>query len=300
MSEKSRSRVTTSVAGALAQTIEICITFPLEFCKGQLQLAAQEKRQLTLKQCIKQTQADFGFKGFYRGMQFWIVGSPLRGVLKFQIYDAVANRFLRQKLDWDQKLCSSVGGFCAGLAESIFVNTPAQSVQVKMADDSRQGSAKYRGFFRCTGLVYKRYGIAGFTDGMFPTCVKGGINNIIRFGFFYSWKQAMAKDSQPLSLQMNLLGGALAGFISVLVTQPVDTVKSCMQGLERSRYPTAFHCARNIVATNGILGLYQGLQARFCRVILEQMIMFGLFEEICKVVDPFFEQKEKFGDAQKI
>lgn len=289
MSKKSRPMLQTTLASTLAQSIEVSITFPFEFLKCELQLAAQEQRKLTLMECIAQTKRDFGFKGFYRGLQVWLVGAPLRGFLKFSAYDIIANRILRQRLNFNQKSASSIGGFFAGVAEATFVTTPMLSVQVKMADDSRAGSAQYRGLARSVGLVYKNYGLIGFTDGMLTTVLKGGVNNLIRFGTFYTWKMYMADQEGNLSVKKSFQGGALAGFISVFVTQPIDTVKSCMQGLERGQFRSSLHCTQSILANHGFVGLYQGIQARFFRVVMEQSIMFGLFEEVCKVLDPVFE-----------
>ncbi len=56
---------------------------------------------------------------------------------------------------------------------------------------------------------------------------------------------------------MSLGAGAIAGAASVVVSQPIDVVKSNMQGLHGSAYSSALHCARGIFQEHGLQGLYR-------------------------------------------
>ncbi|KTF73467.1 hypothetical protein cypCar_00042668 [Cyprinus carpio] len=65
------------LAGGLAGGIEICITFPTEYVKTQLQLdeKANPPRYKGIGDCVKQTVRDHGVKGLYRGLSSLVYGS---------------------------------------------------------------------------------------------------------------------------------------------------------------------------------------------------------------------------------
>ena len=46
--------------------------------------------------------------------------------------------------------------------------------------------------------------------------------------------------------------GAVAGAISAVISQPVDTVKANMMGLDRGAYASSLDCARAIVKADGV------------------------------------------------
>ena len=69
-----------------------------------------------------------------------------------------------------------------------------------------------------------------------------------------------------------------------MVSQPIDTVKANMMGLESLRYKSAFHCARTLVEHGGVACLYHGLQPRVIRVVLEVALQFAFYEQISKLI----------------
>ncbi|GCC41401.1 hypothetical protein chiPu_0025437 [Chiloscyllium punctatum] len=63
--------------GGIAGGIEICITFPTEYVKTQLQLdeRANPPRYKGIGDCIRVTVRDHGPKGLYRGLSSLLYGS---------------------------------------------------------------------------------------------------------------------------------------------------------------------------------------------------------------------------------
>ena len=73
--------------GGITGAIEICITFPTEFVKTQLQLDEGSSRRGESRQyngvidCVKKTVQKRGFFGLYRGLSVLLYGSiPKSGV----------------------------------------------------------------------------------------------------------------------------------------------------------------------------------------------------------------------------
>lgn len=65
------------VAGGITGGIEICITYPTEYVKTQLQLDEKgaNKRYNGIVDCVKKTVNERGFFGLYRGLSVLIYGS---------------------------------------------------------------------------------------------------------------------------------------------------------------------------------------------------------------------------------
>lgn len=65
-------------AGGITGGIEICITFPTEYVKTQLQLderSGHAKRYQGIVDCVKITVRNHGFFGLYRGISVLLLGS---------------------------------------------------------------------------------------------------------------------------------------------------------------------------------------------------------------------------------
>ena len=76
--------------GGITGGIEICITFPTEFVKTQLQLDEKgTKRQYDgIADCVKKTVRAHGFFGLYRGLSVLLYGSiPKSAVRQVQDLD---------------------------------------------------------------------------------------------------------------------------------------------------------------------------------------------------------------------
>ena len=68
----------TCVAGGITGGIEICITFPTEYVKTQLQLDERSGLARRYKgpwDCVQVTRREHGFRGLYRGMSVLLCGS---------------------------------------------------------------------------------------------------------------------------------------------------------------------------------------------------------------------------------
>ncbi|CAM9887852.1 unnamed protein product [Sphacelaria rigidula] len=184
-------------------------------------------------------------------------------------------------------------GTVAGAMESAVCLTPLQNIQIKMTQDmnSPQQSRIYRGFVHALSEIPRREGLrAGFFSGLLPTVAKGAINNCIRFGLYNEMAGALRRTrgeaaDEALGPSAAFGLGAAAGAVSAVVTHPIDTVKSNLQGLSARRYSGSVDCFRQIVASSGVVGLFRGLTPRVIRVCLEIGLQFSLYDTICRYTD---------------
>jgi len=81
------------------------------------------------------------------------------------------------------------------------------------------------------------------------------------------------------------LAGGVAGAASVAGNNPIDVVKTNMQGLDAHKYNGPMDCARQIWKHEGVGGFYKGIMPRMTRVVLDVALTFTLYENIKNFMD---------------
>ncbi|ESL07831.1 citrate transporter [Trypanosoma rangeli SC58] len=228
-------------------------------------------------------------------------------------------------------------GFFAGCVETACAVGPTESVKTRMIHDSKQAFSRYQslGTFRAVLLMVREYGFRRtFYSGVSATMLKQGMNQALRFpaqkfvmdtfcceAFVAMWHPTdvtngesgggaeagvetmrqlqEARQKNPL---WNGLAGFVAGVFSVLVTQPVDVVKTHMQsgvahsaangnssraalsGSESPHRRGLRRCFRDVYSRRGISGFYAGTVARSIHVGTHVALVFTVFPVIRRVV----------------
>ncbi len=77
-----------------------------------------------------------------------------------------------------------------------------------------------------------------------------------------------------------MLAGGCAGALSVCINNPVDVVKSRMQGTNGNMYKGTFDCFKLMIKQEGFSSLFKGLSARVPRLFCSQAIQFSVYEKV--------------------
>ncbi|XP_054144725.1 tricarboxylate transport protein, mitochondrial [Melozone crissalis] len=276
------------LAGGLAGGIEICITFPTEYVKTQLQLdeKANPPRYKGIGDCVKQTVRDHGVRGLYRGLSSLLYGSIPKAAVRFGTFEFLSNRMR----DEQGRLDSTRGFICglgAGMAEAVAVVCPMETVKVKFIHDQSSPNPKYRGFFHGVREIVREQGLKGTYQGLTATVLKQGSNQAIRFFVMTSLRNWYKGDNPNKAINPFITGvfGAIAGAASVFGNTPLDVVKTRMQGLEAHKYKNTWDCAYQIMKHEGPLAFYKGTVPRLGRVCLDVAIVFIIYDEVVKLLD---------------
>lgn len=74
------------IVGGITGGIEICITFPTEYVKTQLQLDEKggSKRYTGITDCVKKTVSSHGVLGLYRGLSVLLYGSIPKSAVRLE------------------------------------------------------------------------------------------------------------------------------------------------------------------------------------------------------------------------
>uniref|UniRef100_A0A8C6SJS0 Si:dkey-178e17.1 n=1 Tax=Neogobius melanostomus TaxID=47308 RepID=A0A8C6SJS0_9GOBI len=272
----------------IAGGIEICITFPTEYVKTQLQLdeKANPPKYRGIGDCVKQTVQGHGVRGLYRGLSSLLYGSIPKSAVRFGMFEFLSNRAKDEngRLDPTKGLVCGLG---AGVMEAIVVVCPMETVKVKFIHDQTSANPKYKGFFHGVKQIVKEQGLRGTYQGLTATVLKQGSNQAIRFSVMTSLKNWYKGDDPSKAINPLVTGtfGAIAGAASVFGNTPLDVIKTRLQGLEAHKYKSTFDCAVKIMKHEGPLAFYKGTIPRLGRVCLDVAIVFIIYEEVVKVLN---------------
>jgi len=277
---------TAAIVGGVAGGIEICITYPTEFVKTQLQLDSKASKKFNGSiDCIKKTVFVDGkgpnpFK-LYRGLSPLLLFSVPKAAVRFAGFEAAKSSLFPDKKQLstvDSLICGTI----AGALEATFVVTPQENVKVKFIDDLNRKKPIYKGLVHGCRHIYGELGFRGLYAAYTATLLKQSTNQMIRFGTFVSLKNAYRGDDPDKEIPLYLSGlfGAVAGGASVLGNTPIDVVKTQMSGLDAHKYKGYADCIKQIWLKAGFTGFYAGMMPRMGRVVADVAIVFFLFDAL--------------------
>ena len=148
-------------------------------------------------------------------------------------------------------------GVIAGVVEATTCMTPMHCIQIKMQQDAMSTQPRYRGTIHAVASIIREEGFKrGLYAGLGPTVLKQAVNSCIRFTSMNELTKIRRKSlgsskpaSEPLAISETFVLGACAGALSAVVSHPIDTIKSNMQGDHsqsgrfQARPPTLVHVA---------------------------------------------------------
>lgn len=175
-----------------------------------------------------------------------------------------------------------VGGLAGVLGTSIIF--PLDMVKTRMQNMKSGTSstpALYSGPIDCFKKIVKMEGVSGLYRGLKPNLIgvmpekalKLAINDVARESFTES------NGDGKIRLWQEMASGALAGFIQVAATNPMEIVKLRMQ-LQGEAGASAKKSAATIASELGFFGLYKGIAATWSRDVPFSIVFFPLFANL--------------------
>lgn len=293
-------------AGAIAGCLEISVTFPFEYVKTQLQLqqeasslfAGADKYRNSFH-CASVTLRERGVLGLYRGGASWFLFAGPRSAVRFGTFEFLSKQTAQRGLpeSYGKATVDTANGFAAGIVEAALCQTPNQVLAIKLIhDQSPRGPKQYSGLAHVSRHIWQEHGLGGFFQGLSPAIAKGAATNAIRFFGYGHLKRLMQGPPRadgapppPLTPWQSLLAGGTAGAVSAVLTQPIDTIKANMMGLEATRFTSSWACATGLVRAGGLAALMNGVGPRVVRVFIEVGLQFSLFESVGRLIDEALE-----------
>ncbi|KEG10308.1 citrate transporter [Trypanosoma grayi] len=269
--------------------------------------------------CVNRTVQQHSPLGLYRGFFPVLLGSIPKQASRWAAYEWATDTVKSLKRaggaqQQQQKdvtlslLMMSACGFFAGCVEAVCAVAPTESVKTRMIHDAKQPCPRYSplGTVRAVQLMLQENGVRRtFYSGVGTTMVKQGLNQSLRFPAQKLFMDALCccyrstnggdrhtaqqeEERWRRSPLWNGVSGFFAGVFSVLVTQPVDVVKTQLQsGAARhagSPHMSCSCCYRAIYRQRGIFGFYAGAIARSVHVGTHVALTFTVFPVAKRVI----------------
>jgi len=230
--------------------------------------------------CFKRVIAEEGVYPLWRGNMANVLRYFPTQALNFAFKDKFKAMFARDKVKhgyFQWFLGNLAAGGFAGAASLCFVYS-LDFARTRLANDAK-GKGGERQF---NGLadVYKKTlasdGIAGLYRGFAISCV--GI--IIYRGFYFGLFDTV-KPMMPESLQKSFMASFLLGWVVTIsagiASYPLDTIRRRMMMTSGAavKYDNSMHCARVILAEEGISSFFKGAGANILRGVAGAGVLAG-------------------------
>lgn len=276
-SEKKPAKMTpgtAAIVGGIAGALEITAAYPIEFTKVIMQLYSKYN-QLGMSRVIQHTLKQDGFFGLYKGYNVMVTAGVPKAYVRFGVFEYLTQNVLTTPSLLNTTVCGAI----AGALEGLIVHTPTENLKVKLIHDRFKNPPQFRNMFHGAYRICKDQGVKGITAGAAICMCKEGSNHAIRFPLFFGLQKLFSPYFNNNVLR-DVVAGGLTGVLCVLMNQPIDTIKTNMQGLHAYKYKNTIDCVKQIVRGEGVLGLYKGLKPRVARVAIEVSVTFASFNMI--------------------
>ncbi|RDW61672.1 hypothetical protein BP5796_11564 [Coleophoma crateriformis] len=283
----------TLLAGGAAGGVESLVTYPTEYVKTQQQLLRNSAGISTspLKLFINTVRTE-GFRPLYNGAGVFCVSNASKSAVRFFTFD-LARRYLAVNPTTGRTTAigNLLAGLVAGVAESVTVVTPGETIKTKLIDDrNRHGGPQYKSTIFAIRCVFGQEGIAGLYRGVTAVTLKQSSNSVVRFtSYNFLLDQAMASWGEKRKAASSVIAGAGAGLITVYCTMPMDNIKTRLQAIGgAARYSGSWRCLTSIVKEEGILSLWKGTSPRLVRLTVSGAISFAIYEQVLTMTSSLF------------
>ncbi|GAA6006285.1 hypothetical protein JCM10207_000589 [Rhodosporidiobolus poonsookiae] len=298
-----------AVVGAVGGVVSGAVVYPLDTIKTRIQTevtallenasngpAPALKRpnapqhlphkHTTARQMALRILKEGGPRAFYRGFGANMLNSFSMQFAYFYFYTLVRGTYMKKfplaAMTTATEL--ALGALAAALGQ-IF------TIPVSVIATRQQLSQKSLSFRTAVRHILRDDGITGLWRGLKPSLVLC-INPAITYGMFERLKTVLIKPGEKMTPFKAFAIGALSKTLATVVTYPYIMAKTRLQAgagdddeeedaqhphvKKKERYNGAIDCLRQILAEEGFVGWYQGMQAQITKAVLAQALLFGI------------------------
>lgn len=274
---------------------EIFLQYPTEYLKTRQQLFqdGNDARQSPIR-LLTNTIRQHGISRLYTGSLAFCASNASKSGVRFVTFDT-ALRFMPTDDSSGKTKITLLGnlgaGLLAGMAESVLIVTPGETLKTKIIDD-QAGPRLYRSASHAIWTCFAQEGLFGLYRGVVPVTFKQSANAMVRFTsyrFFLGQMDTMfvSDSSSAFRSMKTVIAGALVGLVTVYATMPFDAVETRLQALDgHQRYRGSWDCLLSVIRNEGSFVLWRGTTPRLARLSVG---LPGLLLWWCLIIcaDPF-------------
>jgi len=262
------------LAGAVARSAAQCLMYPADVMKT----LAQTRSKI---QGLSIYEMGLG-RLVYGAITTSIMALPA-GALQFSIFP-LAKRTGRSLMPWISTTpLELMSGVCASFV-ACFVQTPQEVVKQRLQ------TGIYPSFVGGIATIARTEGVRGFFTAFAPTLARNAPTVCISFTSFSRLK-AWYEESygRPPGRAENFVLGAIGAGFAVVLTQPIDVVKTRLMTQASSKlfpYKSVSDCLTRMLREEGPLSLVRGLLPRLLYVAPFGAVQFAVNEQMRVLLRP--------------
>ncbi|KAE8009622.1 hypothetical protein FH972_006050 [Carpinus fangiana] len=268
----------------LSVAVATGVTHPIDVLKVrlQMQLVGQKGPLTGMGKLFVQVLKNEGPRSMYLGLAPALTRSALYGGLRLGLYEPS-----KYVCDWGfgstnilVKIAS--GAFSGGIATALTNPFEVLKVRLQMNPNLRRGPIGE------LQRIVSEEGIRALWKGVGPAMARAAGLTASQLATYDETKRILIKQT-PLEegFPLHLISSTVAGTVSTLITAPMDMIKTRLMLQQESKevgtYKNGFHCAYQVLLTEGPRGLYKGGLAIFARLCPQTTITFILCEKLRKL-----------------
>ncbi|KAL4202562.1 hypothetical protein AMTRI_Chr02g221700 [Amborella trichopoda] len=258
------------------------VTHPLDVVKVrlQMQLVGQKGPLTGMGKIFAEIVKIEGPQALYLGLTPALTRSLLYGGLRVGLYEP-CKYFCNLTLGSTNILVKIASGAFSGAIASALTN-PTEVLKVRLQMNSNLGKTKV---LREMQKIMSEEGIIALWKGVGPAMARAAALTASQLATYDESKQALMHwTSLKEGFNLHLISSAIAGTVGTLVTAPMDMVKTRLMMQRESKklgnYRNGFHCAYQVVVTEGPRALYKGGFTTFARLGPQTTITFLVYEKL--------------------
>ena len=278
--------------GALASCGATLFSNPFEVCKIRLQLQGELQRAghytvhyHGLLDCLFKTATNEGLRGLQRGLGTSLVHqSVLNGIrlggyqpLKLRIQDAVGV---------EGHIVNVVAGATMGVV-GAFCGSPLFLVKTRLRARSSVVAVgvqhSYRGLFHALSTIAREKGVRGLYHGSRMVCVRTAFGSAAQLPSYDASKSAAVRWTglHETDVKVHIFSSCVGSMVTVGVMNPFDVITTRCYNNDSHAYQRGWLSSmQQIVAVEGLPGLYKGSMALWSRLAPHTIITFVLLEKV--------------------
>jgi len=273
-------------AGSAASVAEI-FSIPMDTTKVRLQLqgenvvtkgSSQPLKYRGMVHAMATITKEEGVQSLFRGLNAGIQRQICFCGIRIGLYDSV-RKLYGDTGEGKPKVIVKILASITTASSAVLMFQPTEVVKIRM--QAAGANQIYSGAFAAYSTIAKTEGMKGlwrgYTTNIFRlsvvNCTEIVVYDIIKSYVLY--KQLMY-DNVPL----HLLSAIGAGFVSCIVTSPIDVVKTRFVNSKAGSYRSPIHCAYYLFKENGPTAFYKGCVPSFMRFSSWAVVFFLSYEQI--------------------
>ena len=266
-----------AVAGAVAGTLVSLVLHPVDTVKVAIQADRGARRSVgaVVATMLKQR----GAFGLYSGLSASLASAAPISALYTASYEAAKLKLAPLFSEDRQWVAHCAAGGAASVATS-FVYTPSECVKQRC---QVSGNVKA---WQAARMIVRESGVGGLYKGWTAVLCRNIPQSAIKFFVFEKLMRAVYASAagRGAGTLPALAVGGIAGSTAAMFTTPFDTVKTRLQtvgiaGVDKGGVARGVAAtARDIVAAEGVGGLYRGLLPRLFIYVTQGAVFFSSYE----------------------